>query len=210
MSSICNTNHCALNTDYYLTRPLELVNPDAHISKTYLPNFVSTERRNAPSLPVFRAEVVKTPETKRTIFQNEIFLASAAGVPQTLTFPRENCPDGARCDVCAAHMRMHAGEITRNINSVGWSGSCKIATRYSRARVRSPVSMHTRPLSALVLAHRSIYSAREVSWPFYWDRAISNGHYRPACGSMYICKWNGQLRELGLCLCADRLLRAAA
>lgn len=59
MSSICNTNHCALNTDYYLTRPLKLVNPDAHISKTYLPNFVSTERRNAPSLPVFRAEVVK-------------------------------------------------------------------------------------------------------------------------------------------------------
>lgn len=69
-----------------------------------------------------------------------------AGVPQTLTFPHENCPDGvARCYVCAAHMRMHAGKITRNINSLGWSSSCKIATRYSRACVRSPVSMHTCP-----------------------------------------------------------------
>lgn len=85
---------------------------------------------------------------------------SSASVPQTLTFPRENCLDGvAHCDVCAAHMRVHAGEITRNINSLGWSGPCKIATRYSRARVRvlSPVSVHTRPLSALVLAHHGLY-----------------------------------------------------
>lgn len=99
------------------------------------------------------------------------------------------------------------GEITRNINSVGWSGSYVKLQRDIRVRVCAHLYRCTRaPLFALVLARRVyIFSVREVSWPFYWDRAISNGHYRPACQEVCIFanETAGQReRERWNCVCA--------
>ena len=68
--------------------------------------------------------------------------------------------------------------------------SCKIARRYSRARMRSPMSVHVhaRFRACKTLARWTCMCVHtqcsRSCRAFYWARAISNGHYQLACGSI--------------------------